>query len=507
MSSAFQTIEKKNSSFKINFFKVKYSSNQTLPSQYNLCVQFDQEKIETEKINQKEQIFDSMSYTFSFNPKKFPYPPIIISAHTSSWLVLSTKIASITIPLSPNKMNSQRQWYYLKNENEENILSILISFSSEIINEKMLHNKTEISINEQNHSSIINSLLNRTTMFQTNISNKHTSYDSGMIKQKNNISVSMGNVENSFNGENRNFTLNSIFEILNEKSKKLNDVEEKLKMQNLNNNLTFEKIKDREGILKKERNKLEEKVKKYKEKQREYETKSLNFAQNNIKLEKEVQKFKIEQEIYDYDKEYYSNLNFIYLLSGDLNNFLQPKTKFNKNSIFSSIDDYKNPINIGNKNIPTNTHNIIIENPNNNINLKEKNYKRIDNPSKKSNSTNLTSTNASEISLNDYNLIKTPPITQIYLNTKENEPTNRNFTNKFIETLDSDPNNMTKRRTITNYSYLKNRNVNNSLQRNSLRKNSITAIKKRQNKCGGGSNNISIGNNNKSKLKKQFLVN
>ena len=57
MSSAFQTIEKKNSSFKINIFKVKYSSNQTLPSQYNLCVQFDQEKIETEKINQKEQIF------------------------------------------------------------------------------------------------------------------------------------------------------------------------------------------------------------------------------------------------------------------------------------------------------------------------------------------------------------------------------------------------------------------------------------------------------------------
>ena len=470
MSSSSQITDGNKNALNITLHKVKFISEKDRPSQYNLCIQFNNDKIETEKITDKEKTFDNNIYSFSFNNENLPLPPITFTALTSSWIVLSTTIASLSIPLTINKLNSQRQWYYLKNENDENILSILVSFSTRVLlNIQVPQNKSDLSINNQFQNTILHSLLNRTAIYPN--STKHTSYESGLLRQKNSFNVSNLYLDNSFSYKN-NISLEHIFELLTEKSKKLENIDEKVRIQNLNSNLAFEKIKDREGILRRERQKLDEKVKRYKINQLEYEKKCINLSQNITQLEKDSNRFQIENDIINYDKELYTDINFLYLKSTDT--FLP-----DKQLIIKEISKKKK-----NNILPTHMNKQI-----------KTHIPGVDNPSKKSNSTGITSSNISEVSLNEYNPLKSHPISQIYLNTNENE----SIKNKIIEPLESEGN-PNKRRTITNKSTLDSHifTEGNATQR----KRSLNSSKRRNSK--GGYSNLCIVN--QTKLKKQGVI-
>ena len=101
----------------------------------------------------------------------------------------------------------------------------------------------------------------------------------------------------------------------------------------------------------------------------------------------------------------------------------------------------------------------------------------------------MTSTNSSEISINDYNILKTPQITQVFHNT------HNNFSSKFIEILDTDT--YEKRGSVAN---------NNSIQGNSIRKNLIAANKKTHIKKGAYSNLCLNSTNIKKKQNKQTVI-
>lgn len=463
MSSSPQITDNNNNALNITLHKTKFISDKDKPEQYSLSIQFNNDKIDTDKITEKVKTFEHTIYSFPFNSDTMPFPSITFTANTSSWFVLSTTIASLSIPLTINKLNSQRQWYYLKNENDENILSILVSFSTKVLLHNQLpQNKTELSINNQ--SNILNSLLNRTAIYPN--STKHTSYESGLLRQKNSFNVSNLYLDNSFSYR-QNISIETIYELITEKSKKLESIDEKIRIQNLNSNLTYEKIKDRENILRRERLKLDEKVKRYNINQLEYETKCINTAQNITQFEKDNNRFLIEKDIMDYNKDLYTDLNFIYLSSTDTNNtFLPDRTLIKKED---NKPHYSKQIK---------TH-----------------IPRVDNPSKKSNSTGVTSSNVSEVSLNEYNPLKSHPVTQIYLNTNENE----SIKNKIIEPLESETNPI-KRRTITNKSTLDNHTITegNSTQR----KRSLNSAKRKNSK--GRYSNLCIAN--QTKIKKQGVI-
>ena len=461
-------ITDKNSVLTITLHKAKFISDKDKPEQYSLYIQFDNNKVETEKISEKEKTFENTIYSFPLTNETLPFPPIIFTAYTSSWIVLSTAIASLSIPLTINKLNSQRQWYYLKNENDENILSILVSFSTNFLfNNLVTQNKTELSFTNQCQSNILHSLLNRTAIYPN--STKHTSYESGLLRKKNSFNVSNLYLNTSFNYK-TNISLENLTELLTEKSKKLESIEEKIRIQNLNSNLALEKIKDRENILKRERQKLNEKVKRYNINQLEYETKCIKLTQNSKKYEEEQNRFLVEKNIMDYNNEFYRDLNFIYLSNIDANNTFLPKRKL-------IIKEHNDTQIISKPKKQTKTH-----------------IPRVDNPSKKSNSTGVTSSNLSEVSLNEYNPIKSHPVTQIYLNTNENE----SIKNKIIEPLESETNPI-KRRTITNKSTLDNHTITegNSTQR----KRSHNSSQRRSSK--GRNTNLCIAN--QTKMKKQGL--
>ena len=458
MSSPLQ-ITDKNSVLTITLHKAKYISDKEKPGQYSLYIQFNNDKVETEKILEKEKVFENTIYNFSFTHETISFNPITFTAYTSSWIVLSTVLASLSIPLTINKLNSQRQWYYLKNENDENILSILVSFSTNIL----FHNKTELSFNNQNQSNILHSLLNRTTIYPN--STKHTSYESGLLRKKNSYNVSNLYLDNSFNYKN-SISFENVSELLTEKSKKLESIEEKIRIQNLNGNLAYEKIKDRENILRRERKKLEEKVKRYNINHLEYETKYIRLKQNIKQFEKEQNRFLVVKSIMEYNNDFYRDLNFVYLSGIDANDILLPK----KDLI---IKEQNNTTIISKQKKQIKTH-----------------IPRVDNPSKKSNSTRVTSSNVSEVSLNEYNPMKSHPVTQIYLNTNENET----IKNRIIEPLESETNQI-KRRTITNKSTLENHTITegNATQR----KSSLNSSQRRNSK--GRNSNLCIANQIKNK--------
>ena len=168
----------------------------------------------------------------------------------------------------------------------------------------------------------------------------------------------------------------------------------------------------------------------------------------------------------EYNNDFYRDLNFVYLSGIHANDILLPKKEL-------IIKEQNNTTIISKQKKQIKTH-----------------IPRVDNPSKKSNSTRVTSSNVSEVSLNEYNPMKSHPVTQIYLNTNENET----IKNRIIEPLESETNQI-KRRTITNKSTLENHTITegNATQR----KSSLNSSQRRNSK--GRNSNLCIANQIKNK--------
>ena len=443
MSSSHNTT--KSYDFQIIIHKVKYVSNEAQPNQFSLHIQFDNDEIEIENLYTKEENFESKEYPFTINNIKNPFASILITAY-SSWFIISNKIASISIPFSITKINSQRQWYYLQNEKDENVLSILLAFSSHSI---PFPNKQDQSMSEMIHTHLLSSVLSRTSI-TPNIT-KHISYDSGLLlRQKTtNSALSNNKIDKSFHERYEN---SNIDYIIKEKKKMLNKAEEHVKIEKCKCSLALEKIKERENILKEEGIQFKENILNTSKLLLEYETKKKNYAKKKTEYVNNYNAHLIKQEVMNFDKDMCSNINYIYILT---NNLTIDKELKNKTNCISK------------------QHNAKIHNPSN----------------KKSNSTNMTSTNSSEISINDYNILKTPQITQVFHNT------HNNFSSKFIEILDTDT--YEKRGSVAN---------NNSIQGNSIRKNLIAANKKTHIKKGAYSNLCLNSTSIKKKQNKQTVI-
>ena len=462
----------------ITLHKTKLVQTSSTPPSYSLSLSLsNSSQFTTEKISSHLYSFNQHNNTFYFktNLQSLFQSFLLIQAITTSWFLFNSTIAQITLPISLNHINTQREWFYLKNENDENVIGVLISFQCDDIQSIKTQltpqiNKTEISIT-------------------------HCTQNINLHEKPKNICESKKR-SNTLN-------VNKLIELLSHKHKHLCDIENKNKIQQLNNNIADDRLKENERILSKENNKLLERIRKSKLNLNEYETKTINLAQQAIKYEKIQNREHIINDIINYNTDMNLCLSTIYNYS--YNTFhLQTKSLCILDKQVSEDNNLSLQINIdtlSNVNFKQKQPNAILDH-NSLVYHSKLNKNQRQDPAKKSNSTYMTTTqNTSEASINEYLINKPPMISQIYLNTSGiNNDIAIDNGNMIRESLESVTNKkVMKRKTVTNHSYLNYSNLmsNNGDTMNNVNVNLIT---------NNNSNNNYSHTIRKSSIKRKHVV-
>lgn len=462
----------------ITLHKAKLLQTSSSPASYTISLSFNNSSQEqTDKISTHLHTFPQTNNTFQFKTNLHSLSQSQSVLHvqaTTTWFLFNTTLAQITIPITLININSQRQWFYLKNEKDENVVGVLISFTCDDLHKlKPLMspsaNKTEISIrygsnnysthystNTHNYHNVsvidrqpqlTNEYKRKSTFNSASHINSGINDNCGVIEQSfsgvrsnsnNNIIV---NHHNMLNCNNNILTVNVLFELLANKRKALSEMEDKTKIHQLNNNIANDRVKDNEKILNKENTKLLDRIRKSKIQQNDYETKTINLTQNALKFDKVMQRELVINDILSFNNEMNLQLSNVYNYAYNCyhlplktmcipephvtknvktHQLSSPMLAINKREISAISTSSHNNLHIetfssGNfKQKPPNAildHNSLLYH-----NKSSKNQRQ--DPAKKSNSTYMTTTqNTSEASFNDYLINKPPMISQIYLNT------------------------------------------------------------------------------------------
>ena len=113
--------------------KICRSSDNYLP--YTLSIKYnDQSPLETEKITKFQTIFHEETFHFNISSsfQSNTNHTISINAYTRTLLVIKNYFAKVIIPFNILKNPNQKQWYFLKDNNDEIVLKILLSIDSTI---------------------------------------------------------------------------------------------------------------------------------------------------------------------------------------------------------------------------------------------------------------------------------------------------------------------------------------------------------------------------------------
>lgn len=130
-----------------------------------------------ERYELNDFIFQSYFFDYSNN-----YTNLEISAVSRTFLIFDSQIAKVSIPLNTNKFDDKREWFYLKNSNE-NLICILCSIYCESKSDKSLYvennlsclispqNKNDISYDVLRNNQYMNRTLNNPNMTYSNVQN------------------------------------------------------------------------------------------------------------------------------------------------------------------------------------------------------------------------------------------------------------------------------------------------------------------------------------------------
>ena len=379
---------------------------------YGISIQFDNnpEKF-IEPIENINEIFNSSQNDFKYYINNRNKKHLIkINCFTKSIFIVKKKFASIKILVNGNSNNKKgkgkrvKKWYYLKNNNGEVIIKILLSIdiitisnisnnSGNYNNKIFLQNENDldnnISINNPNNinihfNSISNNNLNGIPS-STYMSTSHYISSSNHSLKSSSTKTNNSNLSNPLINNLNNNLLSSIIEkddsmtyyendTNNEKFGELMSNNILISIQNLfkkNNQQIFLKYKNltqKKQLLGKEENNyfknkkfLEEKkinlknnTKIFETKRQTYEDNFLDLTENYKKHENDIYKSNIEKDLYTYDNEILLNINNICINQQNLEKiFLEEKmtknyfgqytmTKNLKENEKSAINNYYN---------------------------------------------------------------------------------------------------------------------------------------------------------------------
>ena len=420
-----------------------HNNTQYLP--YSLSISYNDSPAKViNQIKTKKHIFNEKILNFQIsNSKRNDSHIISLCAYTKSMLVLKNIFAKVKIPFNLKKCNSnQKQWYFLKDNDDEIVLKILISILSEVYlnqnNSMNALNRNEnkssdfLGIKSPHNNSCFNLNINSFNLNKYPFSNRsmsnlkvepsllHSIKNSNQLlsilenENDNNLSLTENNENLNYNLNNWNISEISIDEINNRISRKVDSI---LDLQNnieknseFLNNLDLNYKKKKHLILK-EKEKLKDNVQKFQKLKKIYESKYININEYVLDLKKSIYRNEIVNEIENYNKNIFSNINYILSsviqIPNEANNYIKNEkkeliiTKFknddsnlntNANSNYNSTSSKKTT---GNQN--SNKVNVSINlNLNYNSSLhnencsKNKKKNQIDNAlSKNSNSVNL----------------------------------------------------------------------------------------------------------------------
>ena len=323
--------------------QICHNNTQYLP--YSLSISYNDSPAKViNQIKTKKHIFNEKILNFQIsNSKRKDNHIISLCAYTKSMLVLKNIFAKVKIPFNLKKCNTnQKQWYFLKDNDDEIVLKILISILSEVylnqnnsmnsLNRKENKSSDFLGIKSPHNNSCFNLNVNTFNLNKYPFSNRSMSnlkvepsllYS---IKQSNQLlsileNENDNNLSLTENHENLNYNLNnwniseiSIDEINNKISSKVDSI---LDLQNnIEKNSEFLRnldlnYKKKKHLILKEKEKLKDNVKKFQKLKKIYESKYINVNEYVLDLKKSIYRNEIINEIDNYNKNIFSNLNYI----------------------------------------------------------------------------------------------------------------------------------------------------------------------------------------------------
>ncbi len=301
---------------------------------YNDSMEYLIEKISTQNKKFNNKIFNFNINSFSRNQNNL----ITITTYTKSLFVIKNTFSKLQIPINYKTKNKQKQYFYLKDNNEEIILKILLSIESDILlyqNNSMNHlNRSEISydiFNQKSNLNLNNSNLNLSLIQSFSINNKsminlNQTNINNLLKNKNQnqlISIleneSDNNTitfsDNESEKDESDLSINKINLIISkradfilEQQKKIDNQKEQFK----NEDSSYIK---KSNILIKENDKLKNNIRILEKSKKIYETKIINYNEKILNYEKKINKFNLQNELSDFNKEIFSNINSILMFN------------------------------------------------------------------------------------------------------------------------------------------------------------------------------------------------
>ena len=423
--------------------KICRNSDNYLP--YTLSIKYnDQSPLETEKITKIQTIFHEETFHFNISStfQSNTNHTISINAYSRTLLVIKNYFAKVIIPINILKNPNQKQWYFLKDNNEEIVLKILLSIDStislhqnnsmsqitksyrvesahDLLNKKNLNlslniNPYYLTQRQSANKSMVN--LNYFSIFR-NLTNPNQLISIAENDSSSNITISNNdsNYSDCYDINNDDIYLSDNFCNVDLNNISINDINnaisfkvDKILEKQKNYDKSFNDIKDRDdslgrkkNILIKENEKLLVNIKKLEKSKKNYETKNINLNQNLILFEKELYKNELRNEINLYNQKLFLDLN---------SSFIMNTSELTMNNIKNNllIGKYIKKVIKNNSHHPNISINVdLIEEPI--LNSKQLKYEYL--ASKHLNSTNFTSIYSNESIINRH---YSPPTNNIY---------------------------------------------------------------------------------------------
>ena len=336
----------------ITLYQSKICRNPENYLPYTLSIKYNnQSPLETEKIIKSSMIFHEETFHFNISStsKQNMNPIITINAYSRTMFVIKNYFAKVIIPFNISNNHNQKQWYFLKDNNEEIVLKILLSIDSTLSlhqnNSMNLINKSyriesahnllnkknlNLSLNLNSYSptqrqSANKSMVNLNTFSMLkNLTSQNQLVSIAENDSSSNITISNIDSDSNYSDCNEDhqfsnsidFNNISITYINNAISDKADQILEKQK----NFDKKFYEYKERDSsigrkknILNKENEKLQVNIKKIEKNKKIYETKSLNLNENFIKFEKELFKNELKEEINIFNQKMFYNINSLFI--------------------------------------------------------------------------------------------------------------------------------------------------------------------------------------------------
>ena len=407
-----------NNSITLTLYESQICQNNKSYLPYSLIINYNNNTI------QETNIIKTLNH--KFNNTKFIFSPlktsirnihqIVISANSKTLFIIKNIIGKVIIRFNISKIEKKKtQWYFLKDKNEEIIMKILLSITSNCA----LHQYNSMKSLERINNNILNSSINNISQ-NINFSNSKLFINHSMVNlnsnsiihhirlssnqlisilenEKDNNGTMCDNsiISNSTFGNSNNtifYPNSNLLEIIDEKynvkidliknkilkkKEKLSEIEKKNEDNKIYISSLERTFKKRKNILEKENNKLKENMKKLQKMKIVYENNKISLFEKTRILEKKILRDELIEEINNNNHFIFNQITSLLFFNDNLEINLNKKEKeknttpIKKNNIIKNLNNIKSRTNSNKKNVnKCNNNNSSIFNLNNSKNLK-----------------------------------------------------------------------------------------------------------------------------------------